>query len=373
MFSDEHYMGRAVELARKGLGRTSPNPCVGAVIVKNGKIIGEGYHKKAGTPHAEVNAIASCEECIAGATVYVTLEPCSHHGRTPPCCEALARENVSRVVVGMTDPNPLVNGNGVRFLEERGVDVVTGVLEQECRELNYPFIKFVTRKLPWVIMKAGVSLDGRLNYQRNMSGWITGARSREEVHKLRDQVDAILVGKNTVEIDNPSLTTRLDERDSQDPVRIILDSNLAVSSKTKVCNVKSSSPTWIFTAQNLAEDVPQRFKDKNVQIFQVSRNRESPGLNLREILARLAELNITSLLVEGGAAVHGSFLKERLYDYACLFYGARFAGSMGVPLVDKLSITGRETSPQLENPVVTPLGNDFMVTGKIRYGNNNDE
>ncbi|PIE60402.1 MAG: riboflavin biosynthesis protein RibD [Desulfobulbus propionicus] len=222
---DEQYMQLAIEQAKKGRGRTSPNPAVGAVIVKDGVVIGKGYHKKAGTPHAEIHAIADAKESVEGATIYVTLEPCSHTGRTPPCTEAIIRNAFGRVVVGMEDPNPLVSGRGLEQLRAQGIHVRSRVLEHECRALNFPFLKHITTGLPWVIMKAGVSLDGRLAYERGKGGKVTGREVQQVVHGLRDQVDAILIGVETALIDDPSLTTRLENDDGQDPLRIVLDSH----------------------------------------------------------------------------------------------------------------------------------------------------
>ncbi|MEN8189225.1 MAG: bifunctional diaminohydroxyphosphoribosylaminopyrimidine deaminase/5-amino-6-(5-phosphoribosylamino)uracil reductase RibD, partial [Thermodesulfobacteriota bacterium] len=204
---DAHFMRLALKEARKGQWKTSPNPCVGALVIKNGEIIGKGYHKKAGTPHAEIHALNDAGEHAAGSTVYVTLEPCNHAGRTPPCSHALVKSRVKRVVVGMGDPNPLVDGSGNSYLRAHGVDVTEGVLEEQCRAINLPFIKYITTRTPWVMMKAGVSLDGRISYQKGIGGRLTGPESSRYVHRLRHRMDAILVGIGTVEADNPSLTS----------------------------------------------------------------------------------------------------------------------------------------------------------------------
>lgn len=214
---DLHFMKIALKEAKKGRWKTSPNPCVGAVITKKGKEISRGYHKKAGTPHAEVHALRSAGEAAAGATIYVTLEPCSHTGKTPPCCEAIVKAGIKRVVVGMTDPNPVVNGNGIRFLQKNGIEVISGVLESECRKINEPFIKHITSGFPLVVLKAGISLDGKITYQQGQPGWITGDKSLHTVHLLRDRYDAILIGSGTALIDNPSLTARLKGRRCHDP------------------------------------------------------------------------------------------------------------------------------------------------------------
>lgn len=365
---NETYMGIALDEARKGLGRTSPNPAVGAVIVRHGKVIGKGYHIQAGTPHAEINALASIDRgtSAAGATMYVTLEPCSHTGKTPPCCEAIVTAKIAKVVVGMTDPNPVVNGRGIAFLEKHGIEVISGVLEQQCKEINYPFIKFITTGTPWVIMKAGVSLDGRLNYQKGQSGWITGDQSALEVHKLRDRVDAILVGRGTVSIDDPSLTTRINNKKVKDPTRIVLDSELSLSLDAKVFHLDSPAQTWIFCAHDADEAKRYQFgKLEGVTVIPLERR--DGRLDLRQLLQILGRSNICSLLVEGGAQIHAGFLRERLFDYAHLFYGPVFAGDQGVSLLEGFSAQERENAPRLKEITYWQLGEDMMVSGRLLY------
>ena len=362
---DEQFMRLALKEARKGVGRTSPNPCVGAVIVKNGQVIAKGYHQKAGLPHAEINAISKSSESLFDTTIYVTLEPCSHTGKTPPCSQAILDIGFSRVVVGMTDPNPLVNGSGIDLLRSNGVEVKSGVLEQECKELNFPFIKHITQGIPWVIMKAGVSLDGRLNYQRGYNGWITGEQSGREVHKLRNSVDAILVGRNTVQIDNPSLTTRLSRGLSKDPIRIILDSDLSTSLSSKVYQLDSKAPTWVICAS----DIPKykRLEFQNLGLKLITINRTARGLDLRSLLKALGKENICSVLVEGGASLHGAFLREKLFDYAHLFYAPIFAGDQGVSLVEGLPVHDRDTAPRLVKIKHKRLGDDMLISGQVSY------
>lgn len=365
MEHDERFMTIAVQEAKKGLGRTSPNPCVGAVIVRDGRILATGYHKKAGTPHAERNAIAAAKEPLRGATIYVTLEPCSHQGKTPPCCETLIENQFARVVVGMKDPNPLVDGRGLSLLQKAGVEVSCGVLEAECRELNQPFFKYISTGRPWTIMKAGVSLDGRLSYQRGESGWITGVESSLKVHELRDQVDAIMVGSGTVLADNPSLTTRLPEKDGRDPLRIILDSSLRIPHDAKIYHLNSAARTIVFCSENAAVQGSKSLSALGVEVVAVtSVNRV---LVLEEILDQLGAREICSVLIEGGGMLHGAMLKEKLYDEVCLFYAPLFAGDRGVSLVRDLEIQARQWAPRLKNPVVESLGEDWMVRGKILY------
>lgn len=363
--NDEMFMRLAIREAKKGLGWTSPNPCVGAVIIKDNKVIARGYHKKAGTPHAEIHALRRAGSEASGATIYVTLEPCNHTGRTPPCSHALVSAGVGRVVVGMTDPNPMVNGTGIEYLRAHGIEVTSGVLQQQCEALNYPFIKHITQKLPWVIMKAGLSLDGRLNYKKGESGWITGEQSLRDVHKLRNSVDAIMVGRGTVEIDNPSLTTRLSGVRSKDPVRVIVDSRLSTSIDAKVYNLRSEAPTLVFCGEDVPENTIERFRNRGVQVLSVGKN--SRGLDLRQILAALGRRNISSLLVEGGASLHGALLKGKLYDHACLYYAPIFAGADGIGLIAGYGVDDRSAAPRLLDVHRRKLGDDIVVSGNLEY------
>ncbi len=362
---DEKFMRLALREAGKGLGRTSPNPCVGAVIVKNGQVIAKGYHEKAGLPHAEINAIRKATESLVGTTIYVTLEPCSHTGKTPPCSQAILKFGFSRVVVGMTDPNPLVNGGGIDFLRNHGIEVKCGVLEQECQELNFPFIKHITQGMPWVIMKAGVSLDGRLNYQRGSSGWITGEQTGYEVHKLRNSVDAIVVGRNTVQIDNPSLTTRILRGIPKDPIRIILDSDLSTPLSSKVFQLNSKAPTWVICAPDAPNHKRSQFQNLGIRLITI--NRTEGGLDLHSLLKQLGKENICSVLVEGGASLHGAFLREKLFDYAHLFYAPIFAGDRGVPLVEGFPVRDRNAAPRLVRINHKRLGDDILISGQVSY------
>jgi len=364
--TDEHYMKLALEEAQKGVGRTSPNPAVGALIVKDGVIVGKGYHKKAGTPHAEIHAMNDTSCSLDGTTIYVTLEPCSHTGRTPPCCEAIASAGINRVVIGMMDPNPLVNGRGVSYLQNNGIEVVTGVLQDKCENLNLPFLKYIQTSLPYMVMKAGVSLDGRLNYQSGVSGWITGEESGTRVHQLRDSFDSIMVGCGTILADNPSLTTRLqDTKHSRDPVRIVLDSSLSSPLSAKIYNQESEASTIIFCSKNTDEIKKSSFEGKGVRVLTV--DTDSKGLNLKQVLTRIGEEGLCSVLVEGGASLHGSLLREQLYDYAYLFYATVFAGDSGQSLVGGLEVKSSKVAPRVLEPKFQQLGDDMLVCGKIGY------
>jgi diaminohydroxyphosphoribosylaminopyrimidine deaminase/5-amino-6-(5-phosphoribosylamino)uracil reductase len=364
--TDEQYMQVALTEAQKGVGRTSPNPAVGALIVKDGLIVGKGYHKKAGTAHAEIHAMSNASCSLLGTTIYVTLEPCSHTGRTPPCCEAIAQSGINRVVIGMLDPNPLVNGRGVLYLQNHGIEVVSGVLQDECENINQPFLKLIQTSLPYMVMKAGVSLDGRLNYQSGVSGWITGEQSSRQVHKLRDRFDAIMVGSRTVISDNPSLTTRLKDREhARDAVRIVLDSSLSSPLSAKIFNQESEAGTIVICSKQVAETKRQSFENRGVRVLMV--DADSKGLNLKQVLSVIGKEGLCSVLVEGGSALHGSFLREELYDFAYLFYGPVFAGDSGQNLASGFDVQSKKVAPKMLQPKLQKLGEDILVSGKIGY------
>ncbi len=363
---DEKYMDLALLEAKKGLGRTSPNPCVGSVIVSGDTIVGRGYHKKAGTPHAEIHALRQAAEKARGSTLYVTLEPCSHTGRTPPCCEAIAESGIQRVVVGMIDPNPLVAGNGIRYLQSHGVEVSSPVLEHRCVRINQPFIKHITTVTPWVAMKAGISLDGRISYQKGIPGRITGKDSSKRVHQLRDRFDGILVGIGTVIADNPSLTTRLNHDGDKDPIRIVLDTDLKIAQSAKMLHLESSSPTWIFCSLDVSAKKISALQSVNTSVFQVKINSDG-HVDLQEVLRILGKQEVTSLLVEGGGGIHGSFLREELFDYAYLFYAPIFAGDSGSEFIRHLNVNDRKQAIRMTDVKYERMGEDMLVEGEIAY------
>ena len=361
---DIKFMRCAIREAKKGIGRTSPNPCVGAVIVRDGVEVSCGYHKKAGTPHAEIHALRKAGDKASGATIYVTLEPCNHTGKTAPCSHALYKAGIRRVVVGMEDPNPLVNGSGNSFLREKGIEVLSGVLEQDCQELNRPFVKHITTGRPFVVMKAGISLDGKLNYQSGTAGKMTGAESLKKLHGLRNTFDAILVGRNTVVADNPSLTTRL-VKNGRDPLRVILDSSLQISTGSKLFHLESSAPTIIFCSRFVTEDNIQKFSEFDGVLIQTIGTEKDGRLDLNDVLDILGKMGICSLLVEGGAAVHSSFLKKNLVDRVMLFMAPLFGGSEGTSLLSNFSVKNRDSAPKLQNVNYRRYGNDVLIQGDL--------
>ncbi len=358
---DEVFMRFALQEARKGLGRTSPNPLVGAVVVVDGVVVGKGHHRKAGTPHAEVHALRDAGDRARNATIYVTLEPCNHTGRTPPCTHRILESGIVRVVVGMVDPNPLVAGSGLRFLAEQNIEVAGLVLEAECRAINRPFIKHITTGLPWVIMKAGCSVDGKLAAPDGRCAWITGVESRKEVHRLRDRVDAILIGVDTALNDDPSLTTRLSHRKGADPVRVVLDTHLRLTPQAKMLTLQSNVPTLIFCSSDADQKKQDLLTGAGAKVYVVPLT--NGQLDLTHVLKKLGELQFNSVLVEGGSAVHTSFLKGGLVDQVSLFMAPLFLGQQAIPVVGDLGIADVQQSKRFMLDRVKRFGDDVLVEG----------
>ena len=357
-----HYMALALDEARKGLGRTSPNPAVGAVIVKDGRVVGRGYHERAGAPHAEVNALMDAGPRAVGATLYVTLEPCNHTGRTPPCTHALLSSGITKVVIGMADPNPRVTGGGAQYLASRGIEVYSGVLDQQCQALNRPFIKHNVTGLPWVLMKAGLSLDGKITFRPRQGGAITGPEGQRYVHRLRNQVDAILVGVETAIIDDPRLTTRLEgTAETRDPLRIVLDTALRLPPEARMLHQVSAAETWVICGEDASRERETRLTGQGARICRVPVD-AGGRVSLSAALSLLGGHNITSLLVEGGARVHGAFYGQRLVDEVSLLYSPFIIGDSGTPLVQGYRLDdGRDHAPVLGEVSVQLLGKDILV------------
>ncbi len=364
---DRRFMRQALKEARRGYGRTSPNPCVGAVIVKENEIIARGYHRKAGSPHAEVEALKKAKEAARGAEMYVTLEPCNHTGRTPPCSKAVVAAGIVRVYIGMRDPNPQVTGGGADYLRAAGVTVRYGLLEEECRALNRAFIRFVETGRPWVMLKAGLTLDGKISFGKGRRDAITGPESLRQVHKLRDCSDAILVGSNTVAIDNPSLTSRLKGRRTANPVRVILDTNLSISLDAKLVTDNQDRLTWVCCGDHVDQEKVRRLARRGVTIIPLGLDKNRK-LNLEHLLDELGTRQVTSLLVEGGATVHGAFLRAHLADHLQFFYAPVLGGSGGTPVITDFSVSGgKDDAVQLKNASYRRCGPDLMVSGDLEY------
>ena len=360
---DEQMMARAISLARNGLGRTSPNPLVGAVIVRDGRIVAEGWHRKAGTPHAEIHALNMAGELARGATVYVSLEPCAHYGRTGPCARALVEAGVSRVVVAMTDPNPKVAGKGIAILQEAGIEVTTGVLEQEARQLNEVFLKWMTTGLPFVALKTAMTLDGKIATAAGQSQWITNEASRYETHRLRDIYDGILVGINTALADNPSLTTRLKEYSGRNPVRIVVDSRARLPLTAKLVTDGAARTIVAVTEQAPAERV-EALRSAGVEIIVAG---SSNHVDMQSLMEQLGAMKISSVLVEGGGSVNFSLLQAGLVDRVYAFIAPKLVGGRdALTPVEGEGFQELDRAVELENIQVRQLGSDVLLTGIVK-------
>lgn len=355
--TDEQYMRRALKLALRGQGRVEPNPMVGCVIVRGRRIVGEGYHRRFGGPHAEINALRRAGSKAKGSTAYVTLEPCCHHGQTPPCTDALIEAGVQRVIVAMRDPFPKVRGRGFRLLRSAGIEVRSGLLEQESRRINAPYIKLQKTGLPWVILKWAQSLDGKIATRTGDSKWISCTRSRQWAHRIRSRVDAIIVGVGTVIADDPALTCR------HAPVkriaaRVVIDPNLRTPVRAKLVCAASEVPTIIVTDNRVARSRrAAALKRKGVDVLRVKRTRS--GLDLQALLRELGRRHMTNVMVEGGGQTLGAFYDARLADEATVFVAPRFIG--GRDAVSPLAGVGLasidDSVPSIET-TVTRCGTD---------------
>lgn len=351
-------MRLALSEARKGVGKTAPNPAVGCVIVKDGLVVGKGWHRKAGTPHAEVHALRAAGELAAGADVYVTLEPCSHFGKTPPCAKALIEARVARVFVAMVDPNPLVSGRGIRMLQDAGIEVEVGFLEAESRELNRPFIKWMQTRLPYVVLKSALTLDGKSATSTGDSRWVTGDLARREVHRLRGRLDAIMVGVGTVLKDDPLLTCRVPG--GKDPLRVVVDSTLRIPRHAALFNLKSPAQTVIATC---CSD-QARIDAVAAQGVEVMSCREKDGrVDLDDLLAKLGERGVQSILLEGGSHLAGAFLRGGLIDHCVLFLAPKLVGGGGLGLFAGEGVHLMADAIRLEDVKVRRVGIDLLVEG----------
>ncbi len=359
----EFFMRIALEEATKGLGRTTPNPAVGAVLVKGGRIIARGFTQPAGQAHAEVMALRAAGPRARGADLYTTLEPCNHYGRTPPCTLAILEAGVRRVICASSDPNPKVNGKGIARLRRHGVEVLTGVLEEEADRLNRAFFKAIDTGLPYVTLKAAVTLDGKLATATGDSRWVTGEPARAWVHQLRNRVDVVLVGSNTVRLDDPQLTTRLPGGGGRDPVRVVVDSHLSLKPKHTLFTQRSTAKTVLATLEDPAGRKARRFTEQGVEVWQV---REKRGrVDLKALLARIAQQGSNHVLVEGGAGMYGSFLRERLADELALFLAPKLVGSQGLSWSGELGVKMMSDALALKNVTFERLGEDLLLQARL--------
>ena len=355
--ADAKYMKRALTLAKKGLGKTSPNPAVGCVIVKNGRIVGEGWHKRAGGHHAEVHALEMAGVLSQGADAYVTLEPCSHTGKTPPCCDALIRAGVKRVVAGMSDPNPQVNGGGLRALQQAGIETLCGILEDECRSINRPFLKAIKTGQPYVTYKCAMTLDGKIASVTGDSRWISGVASRKIVHRMRADSDAIMVGVDTIIADNPQLTVR--HVKGRDPLRIIVDSRLRTPESVAVLSGTLAQGTMIATTETNPK-VHARYLKSGARILVC--NSVDGKVDLHDLWNKLGDLGIHTLLLEGGSRLAGEALKQGLIDQCSFFYAPKVIGSDGFSSFAITGVTDMSHAIKFSDLSMKRIGADIMVT-----------
>lgn len=361
---DVKYMKRAIALAKKGKGFTNPNPMVGAVIVKNNEIIGEGYHREYGQAHAEVNAFNNTEVNPEGATMYVTLEPCAHYGKTPPCAVAIVEKKIKKVVIGLVDPNPLVNHKGIEILKDAGIEVITGVLSDEIKKMNEIFYHFIQKKTPYIIMKTAMSLDGKIATKTGDSKWISNEKARYFGHELRHEVSGILVGIDTVIADDPQLTTRLKNKKGKDPTRIVLDSTLKIPLNAKVINTSSDAQTIVATTEKASKEKISKLEAIGVQVIKTKsvNNR----VNLDELMKILGTLSIDSLLIEGGGTVNYSFLRNNLVNKIYTFIAPMIIGGHEAKTpVSGDGISSINDAIHLKNWTTKKIDDNLLIIAKL--------
>lgn len=358
---DIEYMRLALQLAEKGLGWTSPNPMVGAVIVKNDEIIGQGWHERYGQFHAERNALAACTQSPEGATIYVTLEPCSHHGKQPPCAEAILKAGISRVVVGCGDPNPLVSGRGIAILRDQGVEVTENILRKECENLNQIFFHYIQTETPYVVMKYAMTMDGKIAAYTGASKWITGEAAREHVQKERHRLTAIMVGVGTVLADDPLLTCRIPE--GKNPIRIICDTHLRTPLTSRIVRTAGEVPTIIATCCN-EEKRQQEYEQAGCRIVRVEER--NGRVDLQRLMKRLAQEQIDSILLEGGSVLNWAALESGIVQKVQTYIAPKLFGGQGA----KTPIGGEGVPIPadaffLKNTSITRLGEDILLESEV--------
>ena len=355
----EQMISECLTLAKKGKGSVSPNPLVGCIIVKDGNVIGKGYHKKFGEAHAEVNAVNDARKKgfdLKGAEVYVNLEPCSHTGNTSPCTDLLIKERVGKVIIGMKDPFEKVNGKGIKKLKEAGIEVTSGILEKDCKELNKFFIKFVTQKLPYVSLKIAQSIDGKIALNNYKSQWITGEASRKFVHQLRSEYDVVLIGKNTAKYDNPSLTVR-DVR-GRTPYRIVIDKDSTLPENLKLFTDSDKSKTFVLTG--ISKKSVTEIYSKNI----IRVKEKDQKLVIKDMLKKLYHMNISSVLVEGGANLYSQFAKTGMFDDIYLFIAPKIIGK-GISSFNDLEITKLNEAKNLKFNYIKQFDKDLLINYKL--------
>jgi len=361
--NEKNYMRLAISLAINGAGRTSPNPLVGAVIVKDGRIIGSGWHEKYGSLHAERNALANCSEDPKGAAIYVTLEPCCHYGKTPPCTDAIIESGIIRVVIGSRDPNPLVSGKGVQKLREAGIEVVTDFMKEECDAVNPVFFHFITSRTPYVIMKYAMTMDGKIACFTGQSRWITGEAARRRVHEDRNRYSAVMAGVGTVIKDDPLLTCRIEG--GRNPIRIICDTCLSTPPSSNIVQTASDVRTIIATC---CTDTSQQaiYQNAGCEIIETEKDPATGMVDLRALMTKLGSMNIDSVIVEGGGTLNWSALSAGIVNKVQAYIAPKIFG--GASALSPVSGTGVETPFQafmLENSVITRIDDDFIIESEV--------
>ena len=358
--TDSEYMRLALQLAQKGAGRVNPNPMVGAVIVKDGVIIGQGYHQQYGGLHAERNALAACTAPPQGATLYVTLEPCCHYGKTPPCTEAILESGIARVVIGSDDPNPLVAGKGIEILRSHGVQVSTHVLQAECDKLNKVFFHFIRTKTPYVVLKYAMTLDGKIATKTGASQWITGEIARRRVHEDRNRYSAIMAGVGTVLADNPQLTCRIEG--GRNPIRIICDTHLRTPLTAQVVTTTSSAPTILATSET--DPIRhQPYLDAGCQVIVIPQR--DGHLDLNALMEALGAQNIDSILLEGGGTLNWTALQNGIVQKVQAYVAPKLFGGTGKSPVMGLGVELPDQAFQLTSPAITRLGEDLLLESEV--------
>ncbi len=362
--NDEHYMQMAFDLAEQGRGCTSPNPLVGAIVVKNGIVVGQGYHQFAGGAHAEVHAIDAAGAAAREGTLYVNLEPCNHTGRTPPCTHKIAAAGIERVVIGMRDPNPRVTGGGVEFLEAKGIRVTCGVCEEKAAALNEVFVKYIRTGRPFVTAKCAATLDGRIGTRTGDSRWVSGEESRAFVHELRHATDAIMVGAGTVAADDPLLTTRMKGRAGKDPIRIVLDPRLRTAPTARVLNHSSQAETLLVAGKEAPAPARARMHMQGVRVIEAETR--DGRIELDRLMDQLGQMGVTSLLIEGGSRVLGSAFRAGIVDKACFFYAPLISGGDdGLPICSGAGAQNMRDCLRLDRIRTRRFGDDVMIEGYL--------
>lgn len=353
---DKKYMARALELAALGEGAVNPNPLVGAVVVKNNKVIGEGYHKKYGGPHAEVFALEMAGEEARGADIYVTLEPCSHYGKTPPCAKKIIEMGIKRCIIASLDPNPLVSGRGIKMLQEAGIEVITGVMDKEAKELNRVFMKYISEKTSYLFLKCGITLDGKIATKTGNSKWITNELAREKVQKLRNKYMGIMVGINTVIKDDPSLTARIEN--GRDPYRIVIDPNLDISLESKFVNFQDGKSIVITSESNREKEKVSELEERKVKLVYL----EGTDFKISDILKKTGELGIDGILLEGGSYLISKAFEEKAIDGGEIFIAPKILGDeKAISFVKGFSVENIADGFELENVKINSYGNNVSM------------